>query len=40
MNDLPSQFTEEIETFRQFLDLPDPWETMPRSSTAVLGLND
>ena len=40
MNDLPSQYTEEIETFRQLLDLPDPRETMPRSSTTVLGLDD
>ena len=40
MNDLPSQFTEEIETFRQFLDLLDPRETMARSSTIVLGLDD
>ena len=38
MNDLPSQFTEEIETFRQLLDLPDPRENMPRSSSTVLGL--
>ena len=40
MSDLPSQYTEEIETFRQLLDLPDPRETMPRSSTTVLGLDD
>ena len=40
VNDLPSQFTEEIETFRQILDLPDPRETLPRSSTTVLGLDD
>ena len=40
MSDLPSQYTEEIETFRQLLDLPDPRETMPRSSTSVLGLDD
>ena len=40
MNDLPSQYTEEIETFRQILDLPDPRETMPRSATTVLGLDD
>ena len=30
MSDLPSQYTEEIETFRHILDLPDPRETMPR----------
>ena len=40
MNDLPSQYTEEVETFRQILDLPDPRETMPRSSTTVLTLDD
>ena len=40
MSDLPSQYTEEIETFRKILDLPDPRETLPRSSTTVLGLDD
>ena len=40
MNDLPSQYTEEVETFRQILDLPDPRETLPSSSTTVLGLDD
>ena len=40
MSDLPSQYTEEVETFRQILDLPDPRETLPRSSTTVLGLDD
>ena len=39
MADLPSQYAEEVETFRQILDLPDPRETMPRSSTSVLGLD-
>ena len=34
MNDLPSQYTEEVETFSQ---IPDPRETLPRSSTTVLG---
>ena len=29
-----------METFRQILDLPDPRETLPRSSTTVLGLDD
>ena len=37
MSDLPSQYAEEVETFRQILDLPDPRETLPRSSTTVLG---
>ena len=40
MADLPSQYTEEVETFRRIGDLPDPRETMPRSSTSVLGLDD
>ena len=40
MADLPSQYAEEVETFRHMLDLPDPRETMPRSSTLVLGLDD
>ena len=40
LSDLPSQYAEEIVTFRQILDLPDPRETMPRSSTSVLGLDD
>ena len=40
MSDLPSQYAEEVETFRQILDLPDPRETLSRSSTTVLGLDD
>ena len=40
MTDLPSQYAEEVETFRHILDLPDPRETLPRSSTTVLGLDD
>ena len=40
MSDLPSQYAEEVETFRQILELPDPRETLPRSSTTVLGLDD
>ena len=40
MTDVPSQYTEEVETFRHVLDLPDPRETLPRSSTTVLGLDD
>ena len=40
MSDLPSQYAEEVETFRQILDLPDPRETLPSSSTTVLGLDD
>ena len=40
MADLPSQYAEQVETFRRILNLPDPRETMPRSSTSVLGLDD
>ena len=40
MSDLPSQYAEEVETFKHILDLPDPRETMPWSSTTVLGLDD
>ena len=40
MFDLPSQYAEEVKTFRQILDLLDPRETLPRSSTTVLGLDD
>ena len=40
MSDLPSQYTEEVETFRHILDLSDHRETMPRSSTTVNGLDD
>ena len=40
MTNLPSQYTEEVETFRHILDLPDPRETLPRSSTTVLGQDD
>ena len=40
MSALPSQYAEEVETFRQILPLPDPRETLPRSSTTVLGLDD
>ena len=40
VSDLPSQYAEVVETFRQILDLPDLRETLPRSSTTVLGLDD
>ena len=40
MSDLPSQYAEEVETFRQILDLTDPRETLPWSSTIALGLDD
>ena len=40
MSALLSQYAEEVETFRQILDLPDPKETWPKSSTTVLGLDN
>ena len=40
MSDIPSQYAKEIETFRHVLDLTDPRETMLRSSTSVLALDD
>ena len=40
MSDVPSQYAEQIETFRHILNLPDPRDTMPRSSTTILGLDD
>ena len=40
LSDIPSQYSEEVDTFRRFLSLPDPRDSMPRSSTSVLGLDD
>ena len=40
MSDLPSQYAEEVETFRQILVLPGPRDTLPRSPTTLLGLDD
>ena len=40
MSDLPLQYAEGVETFRHILDLPDPRETMLRSSTTVLCLDN
>ena len=40
MSDLPSQYAEELETFRQILDLPDPRKPLPMSSITVPGLDD
>ena len=37
---MPSEYAEEVDTFRRILSLPDPRESMPRSSTSVLGLDD
>ena len=38
--DLPSQYAEEVETCMHILDLCGPRETLPRSSTTVIGLDD
>ena len=40
MSDLPSQYTENIETIKQILNISDPRDNMPRSSTTVWALND
>ena len=38
MADLPSQYTEEVDTFRRILDLPDPGKPCP--GLPLLGLDD
>ena len=38
--DIPCQYAEEVDTFRRILSLPDPRESLPRSSTSVMGLDD
>ena len=40
MSDLPLQYAEDIGTFRPILNLPDLRDTMPRSCTTILGLDD
>ena len=40
LSDVPSQYAEEVDTFRRILSLPDRRESMPRSSTSVMGLDD
>ena len=40
LSDVPSQYAEEVDTFRHILSLPEPRESMPRSSTSVMGLDD
>ena len=40
LSDVPTQYAEEVDTFRHILSLPDPRESMPRSSTSVMGLDD
>ena len=39
LSDLPSQYTEDIETFKQVLGIPDPKHSMPVSNL-VMGLNE
>ena len=38
--DVPSQYAEDVDTFMRIISLPDPRESMPRSSTSVMGLDD
>ena len=40
LSDVPPQYAKEVETFRRILSLPDPSESMPRSLTSVMGLDD
>ena len=40
MADIPFQYAEEVDTFRRILKLPETRESLPRSSTAVLCLDD
>ena len=39
LSDVPSQYVEEVDTFRRILSLPAPRESMPKSSTSVMGLD-
>ena len=40
MSDLPLQYAEDIDPFLQILNLPGPKDTMLRSSTTILALDD
>ena len=40
LSDVPSQYAEEVDTFSCILSLPGPRESMPKSSTSVMGLDD
>ena len=40
LSDVPSQYAEKVDTFRRILSLPDPRESMSRSSTSLMGLDD
>ena len=39
LSDIPFQYAEELDTFRRILRLPEPRESLPRSSTVVMSLN-
>ena len=40
LSDVPSQYAEEVDTFRRILSLPDPREFMPKPSISVMVLDD
>ena len=40
LSDIPSQYAEEVDKFRRILRLPDPRESLPRSSTAIMCLDE
>ena len=40
LSDIPSQYAEEVDTFRRIFKLPDPRDSLPKSSTVVMGLDD
>ena len=40
LSDVSSQYAEEVDTFRRILSLPDPRDSMSRSSTSFLGVDD
>ena len=40
LSDVPSKYAEEVDTFRRILSLPDLRESMPRSSTSAMCLDD
>ena len=40
LSDITSQYAEEVDNFRCILSLPDPRESMPKTSTSVMGLDD
>ena len=40
LSDITYQYAQDVDTFRRILSLPDPRESMPKSSTSVMGLDD